>query len=75
LSTALHACLSATDPDTSSGRLTKMKMIESDDLRELLEILVMKWEQMLELNFEDYLHNEKLLRNWIRIVQQVLDEV
>jgi hypothetical protein len=49
-------------------------MNQSNDLRELLEILIIKWEQMLELNYEDYVRNERLLSNWIRIIQQVLDE-
>jgi hypothetical protein len=49
-------------------------MIQSDDLRELLEILLIKWEQMLELNYENYVRNERLLSSWIQIIQQVLDE-
>jgi hypothetical protein len=74
LSTAFHACLPATDPDTSSGWLTNNFMIQSDELREFLEALQAQWEQLLTINYEDYVCMDKLLRNWIQLIQVLLDE-
>jgi hypothetical protein len=49
-------------------------MNQSDELREFLEAMKAQWEQMLAINYEDYVCMERLLRNWIALIQQVLDK-